>query len=348
MKAVVIHGKEDFRYEDVADPKAGEEEVIIKVGRCGICAIDPKIYHGSAFFSQTIYDNAPIVAGHEYVGEVVELGPGAKEKYGLKVGDKALAEVIMPCGECFFCRHGRYNLCNAPGFIGLNGPDGGWAEYMKLNKDSIIWKVPNELSWDVAVAIEPLACGIHGAERANIQFGENVVLAGVGPIGLLMLQAAKLKNPLLLIAVDTDEHRLELAKELGADLVLNPKKEDVVKKVKELTGGMGCDVALEVTGNPKGLGMCIDMLRHGGRLMEYGVFTEKPDFDFSIIVDKELDIAGALLGTWAYPQAIKFLTEGLIKTNKIVTHNFPLKDWKKAIETSEKHLDKSIKVTMTP
>ena len=90
------------------------------------------------------------------------------------------------------------------------------------------------------------------------------------------------------------------------------------------------------------------MLHRGGRLMEYGVFTEKPDFDFSIIVDKELDISGAILGTWAYPQAIKFLTEGLVKTDKIVSHNFPLEDWKKAIETSEKHLDKSIKVTMTP
>ena len=110
----------------------------------------------------------------------MEMGPGAKEKYGLKVGDKAIAEVIMPCGECYFCRHGRYNLCDAPGIIGLNGPDGGWAEYIKLTKGSIVWKVPNELPWDVAIAIEPLACGIHGAERANIQFGENVVLAGVG------------------------------------------------------------------------------------------------------------------------------------------------------------------------
>ena len=157
MKAVVIHGKEDFRYEDVADPKAGQEEVIVKVARCGICAIDPKIFHGSAFFSQTVYDHAPIVAGHEYIGEVVELGPGAKDKYGLKIGDKAIAEVIIPCGECYFCKHGRYNLCNTPGFVGLNGPDGSWAEYMKFTKGSIVWKVPSELPWEVAVAIEPLA-----------------------------------------------------------------------------------------------------------------------------------------------------------------------------------------------
>jgi L-iditol 2-dehydrogenase len=348
MKAVVIHGKEDFRYEDVADPKAGQEEIVVKVARCGICAIDPKIFHGSAFFSQTVYDHAPIVAGHEYIGEVVELGPGAKGKYGLKVGDKAIAEVIIPCGECYFCKHGRYNLCNTPGFVGLNGPDGSWAEYMKFTKGSIVWKVPAELPWEVAVAIEPLACGIHGTERANIQLGDIVVVMGSGPIGLLMLQAAKLKNPMLLIAVDRHDEKLNIAKELGADLVLNPQKVDVVKKVKELSGGLGCDVVLEVTGNPKGVEMSVDMLRRGGRMMEYGVFTEQPNFDFSIIVDKELEIMGALLGTWAYPQAIKFLTEGLVRTDKIVTHNFPRQDWKKAIETSEKHLENSIKVTMTP
>ena len=232
--------------------------------------------------------------------------------------------------------------------MGLNGPDGSWAEYMKFTKGSIVWKVPAELPWEVAVAIEPLACGIHGAERANIQFGDTVVVMGSGPIGLLMLQAAKLKNPMLLIAVDRHDEKLNIAKELGADLVLNPQKVDVVKKVKELSGGLGCDVVLEVTGNPKGVEMSVDMLRRGGRMMEYGVFTEQPNFDFSIIVDKELEIMGALLGTWAYPQAIKFLTEGLVKTDKIVTHNFPLKDWKKAIETSEKHLENSIKVTMTP
>jgi L-iditol 2-dehydrogenase len=232
---------------------------------------------------------------------------------------------------------------------GVSGPDGGWAEYMKYPKGAIIWKVPNELPWEVAVTIEPLSCGIHGAERADIQFGDTVVLTGVGPIGLLMLQAAKLKNPMLLIAIDTDEYRLNIAKELGADMVLNPMKEDIVKKVKDLTGGLGCDVVLEVSGNPKAVEQSIDMLRRGGRLMEYGVFAEKTSIDFSIISDiKELEIVGGHLGPYAYPLAIKYLAQGLVKTDKIVTHNFPLKDWKKAIETAEKHIGNSIKVTMTP
>ena len=349
MKAVVVHGKEDFRYEDVPDPKPGEDEVVVKIHRCGICAADPKILHGTAYFSQTVYNHAPIVAGHEFVGEVVELGNGSKEKYGLKVGDKAICEIIIPCNECYFCKRGRYNLCDIHTITGISGPNGGWAEYMVYPKGSIIWKIPQEIPWEAAVTIEPLACGIHGAEQANIQFGDTVVLTGVGPIGLLMLQAAKLKNPLLLIAIDTDEHRLAIAKELGADLCLNPAKEDVVQKVKSLTGGIGCDVVLEVSGNPKAVVQCVDMLRRGGRLMEYAVFAEKTSLDWSIISDiKELEIVGGHLSPYTYPLAIKYLSEGSIKTDKVVTHNIPLKDWRKAIETAEKHIGNSIKVTMSP
>ena len=350
MKAVVIHGKEDFRFEDVPEPKAGEEEVIVKIGRVGICTgADPKIYHGKAYFSQVVYDNAPIIAGHEFVGEVVELGPGAKEKYGLKVGDKAIAEIIIPCRKCYYCKRGRYNLCSAPRVTGILGTDGGWAEFMKFPKGSIVWKVPNDLPWESAVTIEPLGCATHGVERANIQFGDTVVLIGVGPIGLLMLQAARLKNPMLIMAMDPDEYRLNVAKELGADIVLNPMKEDVVKKVKDITDGLGCDVVLETSGNPKAVEQAVDMLRSAGRMMEIGVFAEKASIDFTIISDmKELEIVGSHLGAYAYPPAIKYLSQGLIKTDKIVTHNFPLKDWRKAIEVAGKHLENSIKVTMTP
>lgn len=106
MKAVVVYGKEDFRYEDVPMPVVGDEEVLVRVRKCGICAADPKIFHGKAYFSKVVYDHAPIIAGHEFIGEVVELGKGAKEKYGLEIGDQAIAEQIVPCGECYYCRRG--------------------------------------------------------------------------------------------------------------------------------------------------------------------------------------------------------------------------------------------------
>lgn len=349
MKAVVIYGKEDFRYQDVPDPKPGEEEVVVKVGRGGICAADPKIFHGSAYFSQVAYDQAPIVAGHEFIGEVVELGKGAKEKYQLKVGDKAIAEQIVPCWECYYCRRGIYNMCDVHKVFGVSGPDGGWAEYMKYPKGSIIWKVPEELPYQVAIAIEPLACAIHGVERADIKLGDRIVITGAGTIGLFMLQVALLKHPRLIMVSDPDEHRLKIAKKLGAQVTINPQKEDAVKKVKDLTQGLGPDIVLEASGNPRAVEQSIDMLRRRGRLMEFGVFAEKVNIDFSIISDvKELEIIGGHLGAYTYPLAIKYLARGLVKTDQIITHNFPLKDWRKAIETSEKRLNNAIKVTMTP
>lgn len=349
MKAVVIYDKEDFRYEDIEDPRAGEDEVVVKVGKCGICAADPKIFHGSAYFAQVAYNHAPIVAGHEFIGEVVELGEGAKEKYNLKIGDKAIAEQIVPCWECYYCKRGIYNMCDVHKVFGISGPDGGWAEYMKYPAGSIIWKVPKELSYEIAIAIEPLACAIHGVERANIKLGDTVVITGTGAIGLFMLQVALLKHPKLIIVSEPDEKRLNIARKLGASITINPQKENVVEKVKELTEGVGCDIVLEASGHPAAVEQAIEMLRRRGRLMEFGVFAKKTCIDFSIISDiKELEIIGGHLGAYTYPLAIKYLAEGLVKTDDIVTHDFPLKEWRKAIDTSEKRLENAIKVTMTP
>lgn len=349
MKAVVIHGEEDFRYEDVPDPKPGAEEVVVKVGRCGICAADPKIFHGSAYFSQVAYDQAPIVAGHEFIGEVVALGEGAGEKYNLKVGDKAIAEQIVPCWKCYFCERGIYNMCDVHEVFGVSGPDGGWAEYIKYPRGSIVHKVPKDMPDEIGIAIEPLACAIHGVERADIDLKDTVVLTGCGAIGLLMLQAAKLKNPRCLIVSDPDEDRLQLAEKLGADILVNPAKQDIVGKVKDLTGNLGCDVVLEASGHPRAVEDAVQMLRRRGRLMEFGVFAEKVCIDFSIISDiKELTIIGGHLGAYTYPLAIRYLHEGLVKVDKIVTHNLPLSEWRRAIDVAEKREENAIKVTMTP
>jgi len=349
IKGVVIYGKEDFRYQEVEIPKIGREEVLVKVARYGICAADPKIFHGKAYFSQVAYDHAPIVAGHEFIGEVVELGPGAAEKFNLKVGDKAIAEQIVPCWECYFCKRGIYNMCDVHEVFGVSGPDGGWAEYIKYPAKSIVWKVPQDLSYEKAILIEPFACAIHGVQRANVQLGEVAVIAGAGAIGLLMLEVLKLKHPQKIVVMEPDDHRREIAQELGADLVINPLEEDPVEKVKELTGGLGCDVVLEASGSPQAVEAAIEMLRRRGRLMEFAVFAKKTCIDFSIISDvKELEIIGGHLGAYTYPLAIKYLNEGLVHTEKIATHNFPLPEWRKAIETSESKKNDAIKVTMTP
>ena len=349
-QGVVIHGKEDFRYEAFEIPELGEEEVLVEIESCGICAADPKIYYGTAYFAEVAYRNAPIVAGHEFMGRVVGFGPGAAAKHGLKIGDRAIAENIVPCGECYWCRRGEYNLYDPHTAFGISGYSGGWAKQMVYPKGSLVHKVPENVSWSDAAIIEPLACALHGVNRAQIQFGDTVVVVGCGPIGLLMVQGARLKSPKQVIAIDLNDHRLQVAQDLGASLAINPLREDAVGRVRSLTEDrIGCDVVLEAAGTNKSARSAIDMLRRGGRLMEFAVFAEEVSFDWSIISDiKELEIIGGHLGFHTYGPAIDFLSRELITSRGIASEPFPLSDFKHAIDVSKGAKDGAIKVLMRP
>ena len=353
MRAIVNHGPMDYRLEEVPEPIAGPEEVVIKVKASGLCASDLKCYHGGPSFWQgnPPYVKTPVIPGHEFIGEVVALGEGAGEKYALEIGDKAVAEQILPCGECRFCKTGKYWMCERNYVFGFQGgiDDGGMAEYAKFPRGSIIHKVPKELPDIYGALIEPLSCAIHAVERGEIQLGDTVVISGMGPIGLMMLQVAKLKNPGLLIALDTRDFRLNIAKELGADIVINVTQEDAIKRVKELTGGYGCDVYIEASGYPKSVPQGLDIIRKLGTFVEFGVFGEPAVADWTIIGDrKELTIHGSHLGPYRYPLAIEYLTKGIIKAPSIITHTFPLEGFQDAIKLAENPNGNSIKILIIP
>jgi len=353
MLAVVGYKPQDYRLEEVPLPKVGPEEVVIRVKRVGICASDLKCYQGADRFWKgppTPYVKPPFIPGHEFIGEVVKLGPGASEKYNLKIGDKAISEQILPCWNCRFCLSGKYWMCETNNVYGFHGgiDDGGMAEYMKFPQGTINYKVPRDLPDDVAVMIEPLSCAIHAVQRANIELGDIVVIAGAGAIGLCMLQIAKLKNPGKLIMLDTKEKRLEIAQELGADIVINLTEEDAIAKVKDSSDGYGCDIYIEASGYPQAVEQGLEMIRKLGTYVEFGVFGHEAKVDWSIIGDqKELDIRGSHLGPYCYPLAIEYLRKRLVKVDMIVTHTFPLREYKKAMKiASEGH--NSIRVTLTP
>jgi threonine dehydrogenase-like Zn-dependent dehydrogenase len=354
MKAVVNYAPGDFRLEEVDVPEIGPGEVLIKIGGCGICAGDVKTFHGAARIwggdGQPAYVKPPVIPGHEFYGQVVALGEGASKKYGLKLGDWATSEQIIPCGVCRYCLRGEYWMCEVHNIYGYQKHDaeGGFAEYMRFPATARNHKLPEGFPLHMAPYIEPLGCAIHAVERADIQLDDVVVIAGIGPLGFGMLQTARLKNPKLLIAIDAKEKRLNLAKELGADLVMNPLKEDVVAKVKDLTDGYGCDVYIHASGNPKGVHQGMNMIRKLGRYVEFSVFNEPTLLDWSIIGDvKEIEIRGAHLSPYTYPAAIRFIQEGKVKAEDIITHEFPLVEFKKGMELAEKG-DESIKVVLVP
>lgn len=353
MQAIVCHAPFDYRLEELPIPRAGPGEVVIKVNLCGVCASDIKCYTRAPLFwgdeHRDPYVETPVIAGHEFIGEVVDLGDGAGEKHGLILGDTAIAEQIVPCWDCRYCRTGKYWLCQVHNIFGFQPfVNGGMAEYMKFPANSIVHKVPTEIPKQNAAMIEPLSCSIHTVQRGNIEFGDVVVVAGAGTLGLGMIAAAKLKNPSILIAVDLLPMRLDAAKKLGADLTINPLETDVVQQVLDLTEGYGCDVYIEATGHPTAVEQGLHMIRKAGTFVEFSVMREPVTVDWTIIGDtKELNIHGSHLGPYTYPLAIDYINNGKIDVSHIITHQFPLEEFNTAFEMVLNGTD-SIKVQLIP
>jgi len=353
MRAVVACGPHDYRMTELPVPVPGPEEVLVRVLSTGICASDIKCYTGAALFwgdgKSDGYCQAPITPGHEFVGRVVAMGEGAGERHRLGIGDHAVSEQIVPCGSCRYCRRGNYWMCAVHDIYGFRRRvPGAWAEYMLFPAGALNYKVPKSIPVHHAVFIEPLACSIHAVERGEIQYQDVVAIAGCGPLGIGMMAAARMKSPALIIALDLNDERLDLALRCGADVAINPRKEDAVAKVRALTEGYGCDVYIEATGHPSAVEQGLQMIRKLGTFVEFSVMREKVTVDWTIIGDsKELNVHGAHLGPHCYPVAIRMLEQELLPMDEIVTHRLPLADFQRGLELVLSG-ETSVKVTMEP
>lgn len=354
MRSVICYGPRDYRLEETKVPNVHEGEVLVRILGAGICASDARCFAGAALFwgdeARQGYCQPPITAGHEFVGEVVALGDGAAEKSNLGIGDLAISEQIVPCWNCRFCQRGQYWMCNGKhnvyGF--RQRTPGAMAEYMLFPANAINHKVPGSLTPRQAVYIEPLACAIHAVQRGEIELGDTVVVSGCGPLGLGMVAAARLKNPGCLIALDLQSSRLEVARKCGADMALNPLEVDVIDEVRSLTEGYGCDVYIEASGHPGSVIQGLHMIRRLGIFVEFGVFGEPVTVDWTVIGDtKELNIHGAHLGPFCYPLAIDMLVKDQVPVDEIVTHVFPLEQYRQAFQLVLDAKD-SLKVMLQP
>ena len=225
MKALVAYGKNDYRLEtDYPVPECGPDDIIIKTEACGICAGDLKCMHGAERFwgdeKTPSWVQPPFIPGHEFLGRIVEMGENVK---GWKLGDRITADQIVPCGECRFCKSGRYWMCEPHATFGFQkNNNGGMAEYVRYPKTAVLHRVPEEMPLEKALLIEPYSCSKHCVDRAQIGNEDVVVISGAGTLGLGMITYARMKNPEKLIVLDMLDERLEKAKEFGADLVMNP------------------------------------------------------------------------------------------------------------------------------
>ncbi|MBO3804326.1 MAG: alcohol dehydrogenase catalytic domain-containing protein [Candidatus Brockarchaeota archaeon] len=345
MKAAIFYGAGDIRIEERPVPRIGPGELLVKIMAAGICGSDlhayrhsPKLLEGRMF-------------GHEYSGEVVEVAKGVE---GFSVGDRVGLEPLVGCGRCGYCASGSYHLCpslwHVPGF----------AEYQKFPK-SKAYKLPDHVSFEEASTLDCIAVAVHAAKLSGLRGGETAVVLGAGTIGLLTMQVLKAFGAKAVYETGTHDFQVELARELGADAAINAKKEDLVERIKILTGVEGAggretlrgvDHAFETVGGAKSaLEEALRIVRRGGTVTVIG--DPKNPVMLSSFVMREVKVLGS--SSYAYygkePEfkvALDLLSSGKVNARRIVTHAFPLERIKEAFDVASDKGTGCVKVVVKP
>lgn len=333
MKAQIVKAPYEMEYTEVPVPEISDDEVLIKVKVCGICGSDTSIYTG-----KYAKDKLPLITGHEFWGEIAEVGKNAK---GLKVGDRVAVDICITCGTCYFCRHGDGLLCETFTQLGIH-TDGGFAEYVKAP-----WKncyhLPDDMDDYTAAFVEPLTAVVHASQRMNAPIASSVAVIGCG-LGLLHAQVAKARGcaPVIVIGTDADENRFEIAKEMGADYVINASQTDPVEEVMKITGGIGVDNVIEAVGNPRTYEQAFKMLRRGGKLEAFGICAEDAAAQLEpyqfVLGEKKVSGSCAGIGNnWA--EAITLLQYGVVKPQPMFSMAVPLSELETALEELKTNKD---------
>jgi threonine dehydrogenase-like Zn-dependent dehydrogenase len=351
MAAVVAYGKGDYRYEQIPTPRAEGVDIILEVEACGVCAGDLKCFEGGSRFwgggGNSAFVEPPFIPGHELLGRVAELGPDYAGPF--KVGDRITSEQLVPCGVCRYCKEGSYWLCDPHNVYGFKHHlNGGFAQYVRLPKGSLNYKVPDDMPLKQAILIEPYACSLHAVDRAKIKKDDVVVIAGAGTLGLGMITAAAQLKPRALISIEPVAWLRDLALKMGATHTMDAWTENgVAPLIADMTGGTGCDVYIEASGHPSAVSQGLQLIKKGGHFVEFSVFNAPATVDWSLIGDvKELDIYGVSLSPYCFERAIEGIYNGSYKTDGVVTHVLPLADYEKAFELSKNR--QGLKIALTP
>lgn len=323
MKAAVLHAPADLRVENVPIPTdLGDDEVLVQVMACGICGSDI----GRVMVNGTY--SFPTIPGHEFAGFVKSVGVNVSH---VKPGDRAAIAPLVPCFDCAECEAGRYSLCDDYSFLGSR-TDGAFAEYVRAPAMNVM-KVPEEVSFEVAATIEPAAIILHGIHKVNLSLGDAVAVIGCGALGFFALQFAKLSGAQPLIAIDVDEDKLDLARKVGADICINPLKQDAEAMIRAATGGRGVALSIECAGNEPGRNLAIEAAAKQGKVLLYGTAygdVTLPHGLFEKIVRQELEIIGSW-NSYSTPfpgkewfDIIALLQSGRLQVEPLITHRASL------------------------
>lgn len=319
MKVLLLKEYKKLEMTEVAEPQLGPDDVLVQVKACGICGSD---IHG--FDGSTGRRIPPLVMGHEASGIVSKLGDNVTEFHP---GDRVTFDSTVYCGKCYFCRRGEVNLCDNRQVLGVSPSEyrrhGAFAEYVSVPRH-VIYPIPDALSFEHAAMIEPVSVAVHAVGLTPVSLGDTAVVVGSGMIGLLVIQALRLAGCSRVIAVDLDDHRLRLAKELGAELCLNARNVDIRGAVLDCTSGLGANVAVEVVGNTEALQTALACLRKGGVMTLIGNLSPKVELPLQAVVTRQISVLGSCASCGEYPVCIDLLARKAIRVDPLITAVAPL------------------------
>ncbi len=352
MRAAVFHGPGDIRVDEVPRPQPGPGEALIRVTMTTICGTDVHILKGE-------YPVRPgLVVGHEPVGVIEELGAGVA---GYEIGERVLVGAITPCGQCHACFGGKPSQCgHGSGYEAMGGwrfgntIDGAQAEYLLVPyAQANLAKIPESLTDEQVVLLADIAStGFSGAESGRVRIGDTVIVFAQGPIGLCATAGAKLMGAARVIGVDGDPHRGQMALKMGADIVLDPEKVDVVEEVKRLTGGIGADVAIEALGLQVTFESALRCIRPGGILSSLGVYSGKLQVPYEAFAaglgDHTIVTTLCPGGKERMERLMRMVETGRFDPTPLITHRYALADIVEAYELFSNRRDGVLKVAIRP
>jgi (R,R)-butanediol dehydrogenase/meso-butanediol dehydrogenase/diacetyl reductase len=342
MRAARWYAPRDVRLESVPEPQVAPAEVVVRVEWCGLCGTDLHEYtHGPVLIPSRPHPLTgkvpPITLGHEFCGTVASAGPGA----AFAAGDRVTANACLVCHECAWCRAGQPNLCAKLGSIGLCA-DGGFAEFVRVPAYAL-HRVPANLTAEVGAITEPTAVAVHACRRARLQGGETVAVVGAGTIGLLVLQAARAHGAAAVFSIEPIAARRQLATELGAQAVFDPRATAVDKELAAVTDGRRADVVFECTGSLAGIETALRVSGKGGRVVIVGIYRDASPAPWARLQAHEKEVIGSSAYTDEFPAALQLLASGAVQAAPLITDRIRLEELESRglralLEEPEKHL----------
>ncbi len=319
MKAAVVHGKSSFAIRDVPTPVPRGDEVLIRVRCCGVCGSDLHIYK----------EGAAIGAGHEYAGDIVEVGPAVG---GWKVGDRVAVEPRIACGTCDWCARGNVGLCDDY-YAALLQYEGAYAEYARTRYTQL-HRLADDLSYEHAALAEPTACALHAVALSGLRKGEVIAVLGLGPIGQLVARVGRSRGAQAVYGCDSSKSRITLVEEV-ADAVFDITCDNAVERVMELTGGRGPDRVFECSGSATATQDAVALVRKGGTIVIPGICFDWVHLPVSNITLRELTVRGSIcFSAGEYAAALAMIRSGAVDVAPLVTGNMPLERINEAFETA--------------